>query len=50
MTSDAVAMTEEQVQQYRQVVAALVATSLQRLRDYPLPATDDAEPLDVAHE
>ena len=35
-------MTEEQVRQYREAVAALVAASLQRLRDYPLPADSGA--------
>jgi len=50
MTSDPAAMTDEQVKQYREAVAALVAACLQQLRAYPLP--DEAEP-DVsgtAHE
>jgi len=37
-------MTEEQIRQYREAVAALVATCVQQLRDYPLP---DEAPLEV---
>jgi hypothetical protein len=42
MTTDPAAMTDEQVRQYREAVAALVAACLQRLRAYPLP--DEALP------
>jgi len=42
MTTDPAAMTDEQVRQYREAVAALVAECLQRLRAYPLP--DEAAP------
>lgn len=50
MMPDQVAMTDEQVRQYREAVAALVAASLQRLRDYQLPAAAEPEPLGPAHE
>ena len=50
MTADPAAMTDEQVQRYREAVAALVAASLQRLRDYPLPPAAEPEPPGVAHE
>jgi hypothetical protein len=35
-------MTDEEIRRYREAVAALVAASLQRLRDYPVP--DDKSP------
>lgn len=50
MTSDPTAMTKEQIQQYREAVSALVAASLQQLRDYPMPATDAADPPGTPHE
>jgi hypothetical protein len=50
MTSDPATMTEEQVQRYREAVAALVAASLQRLRNYPLPPAVEPAPPGVAHE
>jgi hypothetical protein len=42
MTTDPTAMTDEQVRQYRESVAALVAACLEQLRAYPLP--DEAVP------
>jgi hypothetical protein len=42
MTTDPAAMTDVQVKQYREAVAALVAACLQQLRAYPLP--DEAGP------
>jgi hypothetical protein len=50
MTSDPAAMTDEQVQCYREAVAALIAASIQRLRNTPLPPAAEPEPLGVAHE
>jgi hypothetical protein len=35
-------MTEAELRSYREAVAALVAASLQRVRDYQVP--DDAQP------
>ena len=50
MTSDPAAMTDEQVKQYREAVAALVAASLQKLREHPLPAAAPPAPQGTVHE
>ena len=44
MKADPATMPEEELRRYRQAVAALVAASLQRLRDYPLPDERSPEP------
>jgi hypothetical protein len=50
MMPDPAAITDEQVRQYREAVAALVAASLHRLRAYRLPAAAEPEPQGPAHE
>jgi hypothetical protein len=50
MTSDPAAMTEEQVRRYREAVAALVAASLQKLREHRLPDTALPAPQGAVHE
>jgi hypothetical protein len=42
MTSKSATMTDDEVRQYREAVAALVAACVQRLRYYSLP--DEAPP------
>jgi hypothetical protein len=44
MKPDPAGMTEEELRRYREAVAALVAASLQRLRDYLLPDDKSPEP------
>jgi hypothetical protein len=50
MTSDPATMTDEQVKRYREAVAELVAASLQKLREHPLPATALPAPQGTVHE
>ena len=50
MTPDPTTMTDEQVKQYREAVAALVAASLQKLREHALPATALPAPQGAVHE